>query len=61
MLAAVVGAVVRGIVVDHLDIADQPGARVSAFDQVVAEQRVAREAMLQHLVQRYPLRRFPCR
>ena len=51
MLAPVVGAVVRRIVVDDLDVAHQPGARVSALDQVVAEQRIAREAMLQHPAQ----------
>ena len=50
MLAPVVGAVVRGIVVDHLDIADQAGARVGAFDQVVAEQGVAREASIEYLM-----------
>ena len=44
MLAAVVGAVVRGIILDHLDVADQPGAGVGAFDQIVAEQGIAGEA-----------------
>ena len=52
VLAARVGAVVRGIVVDQFDIADQPGARVGAFDQVVAQQGIAREALVQHRVQR---------
>ena len=48
MFAAVVGAVVRGIVLDNLDIAGQSRARVSAFDQIVAEQGVARETLIEH-------------
>src|SRR6516162_7571615 len=51
MLAPVVGAVVRGIVVDQLDVAHQSSARIRALDQVVAEQCIPREAMLQHPVQ----------
>ena len=50
MLAPVVGAVMRGIVVDDFDIADQAGARVGAFDQVVAEQGISRKAAIQHAV-----------
>ena len=38
----------RRIIVDHFDICDQTSAGVGAFDEVVAEQRVSREAMLQH-------------
>ncbi len=48
MLAAAVGAEVRGVIVDQFDVAHQGGAGVGAFDQVVAEQRVFREAPLQH-------------
>ena len=51
MLAPVVSAVMRRIIVDHFDIADQPCARVGAFDQIVAEQSVARKALIQNLVQ----------
>ena len=36
MFAAVIGAVVRRIIVDNFDIGGKPGARVCAFDQVVA-------------------------
>ena len=52
MFAPVVGAVVRGIIVDDFDIAGQAGARVRAFDQVMAEQGIAREAPVQHAVHR---------
>ena len=52
MLAADVGAVVRGIIVDQLDIRGQSGARVRALDQVVAEQRIARKTPVEHGVQR---------
>ena len=51
----------RGIVVDDLDIGGQSGARVGAFDQIVAEERVAREALVEHRHEARPLRRFPCR
>ena len=51
MLAPVVRAVMRRVVVDDLDVADQSGARVRSFDEVVTEQRIAREAMLQHAAQ----------
>ena len=46
MLAAVIGAVVRRIIVDHFYIGSKPGPCVSAFNQVVAEQRIARETIL---------------
>ena len=52
MLAAVVGAVVRGIVFDDLDVAGQSGARVGAFDQVMTEQGVARETAIENAVHR---------
>ena len=51
MLAPGVGAVVRGIVVDDFDVGEQPHARVGAFDQVVAEQRIAGEAAFEHGMQ----------
>ena len=44
MLAAIIGAVVRRIIVDDFDIGGQTGARIGAFNQVVAEQRIARES-----------------
>ena len=37
MFAAIVGAVVRGIILDHLDVAGQSRAGVGALDQIVAE------------------------
>ncbi len=48
MLAAIVGAVMRGIIVDDFDIGRKPCARVGALDQVVAEQCVARKAAVEH-------------
>ncbi len=51
MFAPIVGAVVRGIVVDDFDVADQPGPRVCAFDQVMAEQGIARKAVLEYAAQ----------
>ena len=44
MLARGKGEVVRRVVVDQLDVGDEPGARVEALEQVVAEQRVLRHA-----------------
>ena len=51
MFAAGVGAVVRGVVVDDLDIGGEAGAGVGAFDEVVTEQGVAGEAAIEHGVQ----------
>src|SRR5437764_10394033 len=48
MFATVVRAVMRRIIFDYFDISDQPRACVSAFDQVVTEQRILREAMLEY-------------
>src|SRR5437764_8813448 len=48
MFATVVRAVMRRIIFDYFDISDQPRASVSAFDQVVTEQRILREAMLEY-------------
>ncbi len=42
----------RRIVFDHFDIADQSGASIRTFHQIVAEQSVARKAAVKHLVQR---------
>ena len=57
MLAAIVSAVVRRIVLDHLDIADQSGTGIRAFDQVVAQQRIAREAAIENADAAFRLRR----
>ena len=51
MLAPAERADFRGIVVHHLDVRYQTGAGVRTFDHVVAQDRVAREAMLQHLLE----------
>ena len=48
MLAAAVCAIVRWIVVDEFNISDLPCARISAFDQIVTEQRVARKSAIEH-------------
>ena len=42
------GEVVRGIVVEHFDVAGERRAQERAFDEVVREQRVLREAVLEH-------------
>ena len=52
MLAANVGAVVGGIIVDQFDVGGQAGARIRALDQVVAEQRIARKTAIEHGMQR---------
>ena len=52
VLSAAVGAVVRGIILDDYDICGESGARVGAFDQVVAEQSVPWKTMTQNAVHR---------
>ena len=52
MLAPVVRAVVRRIIVNDFDVADQACARVGAFNEIVAEQVVARKSMIKNSVQR---------
>ena len=52
VFAAVVGAVVRRVVVDKLDVGGQACARIGAFDQVVAQQGIARKAAVEHGVKR---------
>ena len=47
-----VGTEVRRVIVDELDIGNEAGPRIGAFDQIVAEQGVFRKAALQHLAQR---------
>ena len=51
MLAAGVGAVVGGVVVDDFDVGGQAGAGVGAFDEVMAEQGIAGEALFEHGVE----------
>ena len=41
----------RRIIVDHFDVGHQPRARIGAFNQIVAEQSVARKTLIQNLVQ----------
>ena len=55
-----IGAVVRRIVVDELDVGRQPRARIRALDQIVAQQRVAREPAIEHGMQRCRPRRSLC-
>ena len=52
MFAAHVCAVVRRVVVDELDVCGQSYTRIGAFDQVVAEQRVAWKSPIKYRVQR---------
>ncbi len=52
VLTARVSAVVRRVIVNQLNIADESGARVGAFDEVVTEQGVTRKPMIQHRVER---------
>src|SRR5579872_6584546 len=51
MLALVVRAVMRGIIFDHLNIANQPSPRVSALHEVMTQQRVPRKAPVEHTMQ----------
>src|ERR1700676_1470523 len=55
MLAPIVSAVVRGIILNHLDVADQPRASISSFDQIVTQQSVSWEPAIQHAVERFHL------
>src|ERR1700733_3122231 len=55
MLAAVIGTVVRGIIFDDFDVTGQSSARIGTFDQIVAEQCVAREALIKNLMDRVDL------
>src|SRR5262249_4313778 len=50
VLASGKRADVRRIVIDNFDVRYKAGARVRAFDHVVAQDRIAGEAMLQHLL-----------
>src|SRR6185437_2008297 len=50
MFAAVVGTVMRGIILNHFDIACKASARVGALNQVMAEQGIAREAAVKNFV-----------
>src|SRR5215831_18582045 len=50
MLAPVVSAVMRRIVFDDLDVADQTGTRVSPLNEIVTQQRIAREPAIQYLM-----------
>src|SRR5437660_1828746 len=50
MFAAVERAVVRGIILNYLDVAGQTRAGVSSFDEIVAEQSIAREAAVKDTV-----------
>ncbi len=51
VFAARVGAVVRGVIVDDLDVGGEAGAGVGALDEVVAEEGVAGEALFEHSVE----------
>ena len=50
MFAAIIGAVVRRIIFDHFDVGGQARARIGAFDEIMTEQSVAREATVEHLL-----------
>src|SRR6202012_1728977 len=55
MVAAPVRRVMRRIVLDDFDIGRQSRAGISAFDQVVAEQRIAWKAPVEHRIKRCDL------
>src|ERR1035437_6914987 len=48
MFSTRISAVVRGVVVDKLDVGDEAGSGVGAFNEVVAEKRIARKALVEH-------------
>src|SRR5512135_818338 len=52
MLAAIVGAVVGGVVLNNFDVADQPGSRIGAFDEVMTQEDVARKSPFQYTMNR---------
>ena len=52
MLAAIEGAEVRRVVIDEFDVGGEAGARVGSLDQVVAQQRIAREAPVEYGMKR---------
>src|SRR5258708_2850911 len=41
----------RRVVLNHLNVADQPGASIGPFDQIVTQQSIAGEAAIQHAMQ----------
>ena len=55
-----IGAEMGRVIIDDLNIADQPGARVGTFNQVVAQQGIGGEALSQNLLESFELRKFPC-
>ena len=55
MFPPVVRAVVRGIILDHRNVAHQPSARIRPLNQVMTKQRVPRESSIQHVQQRIDL------
>jgi hypothetical protein len=50
-----VGAIVRRVIVDNLDIRGQTDTSIRSLNQVVAEQGIARKAPVQNRVQRIDL------
>ena len=48
VFAPTVRAVVRRIVLNHRDVAGQPRPRIRSFNQVMAQQRISREASVQN-------------
>ena len=52
MFAAAVRAEVRRIVVDQFNIRNKASTCIGAFDQIVTQQRIFREAVLQSFMQR---------
>ena len=50
MFPPILRAVVGWIVIHHLDICQQTDAGIGALDQVVAQQRILREAAIQHFM-----------
>jgi len=48
MLSAVVGAQVRGVVVNQFDVAGKACARIGALNEIVAQQSIARKTMVEN-------------
>ena len=55
MFTPIVSAVMRRIVFNYFNVADQARARIGAFNQVMTQQSVARESAVKNTVQRFDL------
>jgi hypothetical protein len=55
MFSSIVSAVMRRVVLNNFDVADQPGTSVSALNQIMTKQSISRESAVEDTVQRVHL------